>query len=176
MDTVNTRITPFPFPDHLAQFLSSQLTTDIEVIDGYDAKAIHIKNDRALCKMITRSLEKADRPIVVKNGITFYVSVSKNLRIKDKLCEEARFTDMFLSEESIREIIDVFESIFRLAMVSFVDGANFGNNYRKGKRNRAIYEFMKKFQLTNSTTAFDKYLQMYKREKKDCKSLLNKVN
>ncbi|ANW96733.1 hypothetical protein AXE80_10805 [Wenyingzhuangia fucanilytica] len=173
MNLEKTRITPFPFPDHLAQFLMSQLNTPVEYINGVQTKALHIKNDRILCKTIIRSLKKSDRPIVVKEGITLYVSFSKHVRRHDKACEEARFTDMYLPPEAITYITEFFETLFRLCLVNYIDGAKFGNDYKKGKHHKSINEFMKKYKLQNSPTAFEKYNQMYKRAKRTSKSIVN---
>lgn len=174
-----SQIIPFPLPEHLALFISHQLDTPIENIGKnleIKARAIHIKRKRPLGKMILRCLETSNKPVFVNEGFTLYISVSKNSRIHDKNIVPCRSTFVQLNEKEISDITDVFETLFRTSLVSFIDGASFGNYTKKREHSKfaAIVEFLKKYNLAHDDLAVERYRKLYDREKKACKHLINR--
>ncbi|MFI1771005.1 hypothetical protein [Thalassobellus citreus] len=170
-----SQIIPFPLPEHLCMFISEQLDTPIELIaNNVKAKALHIKNNRPFSKMILQCLETSNKPVKVKEGITFYIAVSKNIRRRNKKVVDCRSGFVNFSEKEIKDITDVFESLFRLSLVSYVDGAHFGNDFKKGKRYKAITEFLQKYNLASDDKAFQNYEKLFEREKKRSNKLVSK--
>lgn len=161
-----SHIIPFPLPEYLADFLSSQLNTQLQIInDSIIVKAMHIKRRSSFGKMILRCLEKSDRPVFVKKGLTIYITVSKNMRIHSKKLVEARGTFLKLPDESIIEIQEVLEDYFKAVLVSYVDGAHFGHDYKKGKRDQAIHNFLSLYNMNSKKSSFERFKRMYYREK-----------
>lgn len=170
-----SQIIPFPLPEHLSLFVSQQLDTPIETIsENLQAKALHIQRKRPLGKLILRCLKKTDKPVLVNDGFTLYISVSKNSRINDKKITECRFSFVTLDEDEIADIVDIFDTLFRTALVSYVDGARFGNNFKKGKMFAAIVQFLQKYNLAHDDLAVESFRQMYNREKKADKHLISR--
>lgn len=168
-------IVPFPLPEHLCLFISEQLTTPIETINnGVKAKAMHIKGTRPFAKMILRCLEPSNKPVLLTEGITFYISVSNFINRGDNKIVDCRYGFVDFTETEIQDIVDVFESLFRLSFVSYVDGAHFGNDLKKGKRYKAITEFLKKYNLAADDKAYESYQKLYHREKNRSKSMVLK--
>ena len=161
-----SHIIPFPLPDYLADFLSSQLNTPLQIINDHTiVKAMHIKRQSSFGKMILRCLEKSDRPVFVKKGLTIYITVSKYNRTNSKKLVEARGVFLELSHESIIEIQEVLEDYFKSVLVSYVDGAHFGADFKKGKRDKAIRNFLDQYQMDSDKSAFARFKRMYYREK-----------
>jgi len=178
MDLEKTRLSPFPFPKHLAQFLVNQLDSPVEDINGTQAKAIHIDRRRAIGKYIIKCLETSSRPIKVEKGITLYVATSYRVSANEKNAPDARYTDVFLSEKSINEIKEIFEDFMRAEFISFIDGVDFGNEYRKSKQGKfssGVYAFLEKYSIDNDGKSFDRFKKMYQRSKKQGNTPLNKV-
>jgi len=139
---------------------------------------MHITRNRPLGKFVLRCLEKTNKPLFIKNGITLYIKVSENNRVNDKKIVEARYTSVILSQSSINDIIEVFDSFFRAALIAYVNGAEFGNDYKKGKRNKAIYSFLEKYNMNCGKSSFEKIVKMYYREKQaetNAKVLINRL-
>lgn len=175
MSIDKSQIIPFPLPEHLCLFISEQLDTPIEIIgNNIKAKALHVKNTRPFGKMILRCLKKSHKPVLIKEGITFYISVSNLISRGDNKVVDARYSFVDFDETEINDIIDVFESLFRLSLVSYVDGAHFGNDFKKGKRYKAITEFLQKYNLVSNDKAFQNYEKLFEREKKRSNKLVIK--
>lgn len=161
-----THIIPFPLPEYLADFISNQLRTPLQIVDDHTrVKAMHISRRSSFGKMILRCLEKSDKEIFVRKGLTIFITVSQYNRIHSKKLVEARGTFLKLSDESVLEIQEVFKDYFEAVLVSFVDGAHFGNNYKKGKRDAAIRKFIKTYGIREEKSMFDRLKRMYYREK-----------
>ena len=170
-----SQIIPFPLPEYLAQFISAQLDTPIEIInDTIRAKAMHIRANTPLGKFILRCTEKTDKPTLVKKGLTMYITVSTHAGKHDGKMVEARGTFLTLTEEAIKDITDLFEATFKTQLVEFVDGVMYGNNFKKGKRNKAIATFLEKYNINPSKSDFERFKKMYYREKKQ-NNLSNKL-
>lgn len=166
---MNKQLIPFPLPEHLSEFVVSQMNSPVQVLDdGSKAKALHIKKNSEFGKMIQRCLRKANKP-AAKEGFTFYIAVSENARRRDKKIPDCRSTFMDIDEDEISEIISVFESWFKTCLVHFVDGAVFAHKFNgksKGIVHASITEFMEYYKISNSKTKFDAFVKHYQREKK----------
>jgi len=170
-----SQIIPFPLPEHLCLFISEQLDTPIETIgDNIKAKAMHITNNRPFAKMILRSLRPSTKPVFIKEGLTIYIAVSKNIRRGDKQIIECRSGYVNFGDAEIKDITDVFESLFRISLINFVEGAHFGNDFKKGKRYKAITEFLQKYNLAANDKAFQNYQKLFEREKNRSNKLISK--
>lgn len=171
-----SQIIPFPFPEYLSLYISSQLNSPIEKIGNdlnVNAKCLHVNRSRALGKMILRCLEETNKPQFISNGFTMYISASKNLRIDDKKITEGRSSFIRLSEIEIKDITDVFETLFRTEFVAFVSGAHFGNDYKKGKVFKAITAFLTKYNLDSDQSAVENFRKYYNRHKNTSKTLID---
>lgn len=172
-----SHIIPFPLPEYLADFISNQLHTPLQIInDSTIVKGMHIKLRSSFGKMILRSLERSERPVYIKKGLTLYITASKYNRTHSKKLVEARGTFLKLSDESITDIKEVFEDYFRAVLVSYVDGALFGNNFKKGKRDSAIREFLKNHNIYHDKNKFENFKRMYYREKEANKQFKDQIN
>ena len=171
-----SQIIPFPFPTHLALFIAAQLKSPIEKI-GADlnikAKCLHVNRSKALGKMILRCLEETNKPQFISRGLSMYISASKNLRIDDKKITEARSSFVHLSPTEIKDMTDVFETLFRTEFIAFVSGAHFGNDYKKGKIFKAITTFLTKYNLDSDKSAVENYRKYYNRHKNTSKTLID---
>lgn len=174
-----SQIIPFPLPEHLALFISQQLDTPIENIGEnleIKAKALHIQRKRPFGKMILRCLETTNKPVFINNGVSLYISVSKYSRINDKSVVPCRSNFLQLSKNEVEDIIDVFETFFRTSLVSFIDGASFGNYSKKRTYSKiaAIVEFLQKYNIAHDDLAVERYRKLYDREKKASKHLISR--
>lgn len=167
-----SQLVPFPLPEHLCIFISERLDSPIETIgDGIKAKALHVHRRMKFGRLILRAIEKTEIPIKVNQGFTMYISVSKYSRRRDANTVECRGSMLNISEEAINEITEVFEDLFRMCFVAFVDGSNFGVDYKKGQRKYAITKFLENYNLAADDLAFEKYIKYYQRLKKRGKTL-----
>lgn len=161
-----SHIIPFPLPEYLADFLANQLNTPLQIInDQTIVKAMHIKRRTSFGKMILRSLEQSEKPVFIKKGLTIYITVSKYNRTHSKKLVEARGTFLQLSNESIEDIKEVLDDYFRAIMVAYVDGAYFGHDFKKGKRDSAIRNFLQIHNISHDKNKFENLKRMYYREK-----------
>jgi len=170
-----SQIIPFPLPEHLCIFISEKLNTPIEIIgQGVQAKALHINRNRKLGKYILKCLEKSDYSKSVRQGFTMYITVSQNNRIHDKSLVPGRAHHLGLDAEAIKDITEFFEEDFRQSLVDFIDGSNFGVDYKKGFRKYALTTFLQKYNLAGDDSAFEKYKKHYQRQKTTGKVLIFK--
>lgn len=179
MKLTKHQIVPFPLPEHLASFISCQLDSPLEFIGSNlktPAKALHISRKRQLGKFVLRCLKSSNKPVFVSEGLTIYIAVSENLRIADKKMVECRYSFLQLDETEIDEITDVFETLFRTSLISFLDGAYFGNYSKKKDRGKyaAIIEFLNKYDMAHDDKAVERYRKLYDREKTSGKKLITK--
>lgn len=171
MNLENKKLVPFPFPPHLAQYLATQMDSPIEELaTGVKAKALHISSERVVGKFIIERLCKSEQPVKVEKGITLYVSVSNHANRHSDI-PEVKYKDQYLSESSIRYLIQFFEFNFRTNLVHFVEGVQFGCDYKKGKFKKGICRFFKKYNVDYDGKMFDRYEQHVKREFKKDKNI-----
>lgn len=167
---MNKQIIPFPLPEHLNEFVISQLDTPVQILeDGQEAKALHIRRNGEFGKLIHRCLKKSNKPKFVKEGFTMFLAVSNYAGDHDKNIAVGRHSFLELGEEEIKEIISVFDSWFKTCLVHFVDGAVFAHKFNgktKGIVHASIVEFMNYYKISNSKTLFATLVKFYDREKK----------
>ena len=172
MSLDKSQIIPFPLPEHLCLFISERLNTPIETIgDNIQVKALHVSSFRPSGKYILKCLEKANKPKAYSKGITMYISTSKYISTNNKNIVECRDSVIEISPKEISEITEVFEDMFRMCLVSFLDGSFFGSTFKKGKHKYALVEFLKKYNLGGCDKTFEKYKKYYSRVKKQGKIL-----
>ena len=173
MSLDKSQIVPFPLPEHLCIFISEKLNSPIETIsNGVKAKALHIHRKQKLGVLILRALEKTSRPVKVSQGFSMYISVSKYNSTNDKNIVESRGSFLEIPQDAISDIIDIFEDLFRMCLVSFIDGSNFGAAYKKGHRKYALTTFLEKYNLAGNDLMFEKYKKHYHRTQKRGKTLI----
>lgn len=167
---MNKQLIPFPLPEHLAEFVVSQMDTPVEELaDGSKAKALHIKRRSEFGKLIHRCLQKSNKPAFARKGFTMYIAVSNFSGDHDKKVAVGKSTFLDLDEEEIKEITSVFDSWFKTCLIHFVDGAVFAHKFNgktKGIVHASITEFMEYYKITNSNTLFGALVKLYQRHKK----------
>jgi len=179
MSIDKSQVIPFPLPEHLASFISHQIDSPISLIgpqNNIEAKALHISRKRPLGKFILRCLKPGNKPSFIDKGFSIYISVSKYTRSSDQKIVPCRYSFIEFDEAEINEIISVFETLFRTALISFLDGAQFGNSAKKKARGKfaSIIEFLQKYNLAHDDLAVERYRKLYDREKKADKQLLHR--
>ncbi len=141
----STQIIPFPLPPHLASYFAGQITTTPVEIGDKVAKPFLVDRSSEFGKFIYRCLTKSNRPKFAKKGYTFFIEVSKWVSVKDKMTEDARYSFIELKEEEIKEITEVFKSVFETALFNFVAGSRFAffkfTNKKRGYLKSSILEF-----------------------------------
>lgn len=168
-----SQIIPFPLPEHLCLFISERLNTPIETIgNNIQAKALHVRRNKKLGTLILRELEKSNTAVKVDHGFTMYISTSKYNGTNDFSIVESRSSFLNFSASGIKEIQDIFEDLFRMCLVAFIDGSNFGTNYKKGTRKYALTKFLQKYNLAHDDLAFERYKKYYQRQQKSGKTLV----
>ena len=176
---MNKQLIPFPLPEHLAEFVVSQMNSPVQVLeDGSPAKALHIKRHNEFGKLIHRCLKKSNRPAFAKEGFTMYIAVSNYAGDHDKKNVKGKYSFMDLEKEEIKEIISVFDSWFKTCLVHFIDGAVFAHRFNgktKGIVHASIVEFMNFYKISNSKTKFDAFVKHYQREKKAQRQQLQRL-
>jgi len=167
---LNKQLIPFPLPEHLNEFVISQMNTPVqELEDGSHTKALHIRRDSEFGKLIHRCLKKGNKPAFVKEGFTMYLAVSNYAGDHDKAVPGGKYSFLCLGEEEIKEIVSVFDTWFKTCLIHFVDGAVFAHTFNgktKGIVHASITEFMNYYKISNSKTKFDTFVKYYDREKK----------
>ena len=176
---MNKQLIPFPLPEHLSEFVVSQMNTPAELLeDGTKAKALHIRKNSEFGKMIQRCLRKSNKPAFVKEGFTVYIAISENARRRDKKAVDARSSFMDLDEEEIKEIISVFETWFKTCLFHFIDGAVFGHKFNgktKGIVHASIEQFMDYYKISHHKRYFEAFRKHYQREKKAQRQQLQRL-
>ena len=166
---MNKQLIPFPLPEHLAEFVVSQMDTPVEILeDGSKAKALHIKRRSEFGKLIHRCLRKSNKPAFAKKGFTMFIAVSNFAGDHDKEVAVGKYSFLDLGEEEIKEIISVFDSWFKTCLIHFVDGAVFAHKFNgktKGIVHASITEFMEFYKLSDSNTLFASLVKLYQRQK-----------
>lgn len=170
---------PFPLPEHLSQFVVSQLNTPVQELgDGHQAKALHIRRNGEFGKLIHRCLKKSNKPAFVREGFTMYIAVSNLAGDHDKAVPVGKYSFLTLGEEEIKEIISVFDSWFKTSLVYFVDGAVFAHKFNgktKGIVHASITQFMEYHKISDSKTLFATLVKFYDREKKANRQQLQRL-
>lgn len=165
----NHQLIPFPFPEYLAEFISSQLEGSIETMDNGDqAKSLHISRNSEFGKFIYRCLKRSNKPTFAKKGYTMYIRVSSFAGITDKNVEDGRYSFLDLDDREIKEIISVFKSWFKTCLVHYVDGAKFAHGFhgkQKGIVHAAILDFMCIYKISQSKSHFESFVKHYNRNK-----------
>lgn len=176
---MNKQIIPFPLPEHLSEFVVSQMNTPVQLLDdGSKAKALHIKRNSEFGKLIHRCLRKSNKPAFAKEGFTMYIAVSDNSSRWDNKVPDGRSSFLDLEDAEIKEITSVFDSWFKTCLVHFIDGAVFAHNFNgktKGIVHASITEFMDFYKISNSKTKFDAFVKHYQREKKAKRQQLQRL-
>lgn len=167
---MNKQLIPFPLPEHLSEFVASQMDSPVEILeDGTKAKALHIKRKGGFGKLIHRSLKKSNRPAFAEKGFTMYIAVSNRAGDQDKNVVAGKYSFLELGKEEISEIIAVFDSWFKTCLVHFVDGAVFAHKFNgksKGIVHASITQFMEYYKISDSKTLFAALVKFYDREKR----------
>lgn len=164
----NKHIIPFPLPEHLFIFISERLSSPVKCLDEQlNIKYFYIKNKRSLSKYILKHLEFSCSKPVISNSERC-ISFSDTIRVQDKTLVEGRFEYLFFSNNSIAEMTNFFEELFRESLIDFITGSNFGASYKKGPRRFALVTFLEKYNLHGDKLAFEKYKKHYERYKKRC--------
>ena len=171
---MSREIISFPFKPHLARFLFEQLTTSTRSLGYSKLKPMDINLSSNLGKLIRRLLEKSYTKIKVDEGFTIWVSVPSQVWGKNDM-PDGRSSFLSLSEESAQIISDLFESIFRQNLVSFVDGGVAATDNERGVVISQIRLFMQKYKLIEEDLTEEMYRKMYYRDKKQSKTLIDKV-
>gem|GEM_PF-6555983 len=176
---MNKQIIPFPLPEHLSEFVVSQMNTPVQLLDdGSKAKALHIKRNSEFGKLIHRCLRKSNKPAFAKEGFTMYIAVSNFSANNDKKVACGRYSYLELQAEEIKEIISVFDSWFKTCLVHFIDGAVFAHKFNgksKGIIHASITEFMEFYKISDSKTKFSAFVKHYQREKKARRQQLQRL-
>lgn len=138
--------------------------------DGSKAQVLHIKCSNAFGKMIHRCLKKSNKPAFNKNEtFPFYIAVSNHAGDHDKKVKAGKYSFLELDEKEIKDIINIFDSWFKVCLVQFVDGAEFAHKFNgktKGIIHASITQFMEFYKISYSKTLFDALVKHHQREKK----------
>ena len=171
---MSREIISFPFKPHLARFLFEQLTTSTRSLGYSKLKPMHIDLSSNLGRLIRRLLEKSYKKVKVDQGFTIWVSVPSQVW-GNKDMPDGRSSFLSLNEESAEIISELFESMFRQNLTSFIDGGVAATYNKRGIVINQIRLFMQKYKLIEEDLTEEMYRKMYYREKKQSKTLLDKV-
>lgn len=176
---MSKQLIPFPLPKHLAEFVISQMNTPVENLNnGTQAKVLHIKRRNGFGKLIHRSLNKSNKPTFAKTGFDMYIAVSNHAGNNDKKIIPGKYSFLDLDEVEIKDIIEIFDTWFKVCLVQFLDGAVFAHKFNgktKGIIHASINEFMEYYKITYSSTLFATLVKHYQREKKSKRQQLQRL-
>ncbi|WP_445458418.1 hypothetical protein [Flavobacterium sp. HNIBRBA15423] len=165
---------PVKIRDHLIPFLFQEMEGTTASYDGQKVKMVRLLPSSSLANYLYSQIgyEKKNNHFPNDNFL-IYLSIEKKtsfiysgtIYIDKKGVKE----ELYLPLEKIREINNLLEDIFRISMVSFIDGVK----YAKIPMAKGIIAFIEKYNLDEYGFENETIRKMYYKQKK--KSLLSRV-
>ncbi|WP_378186880.1 hypothetical protein ACE939_00845 [Aquimarina sp. W85] len=169
----NRQILPFPLPQYLATYFGNKLNTKEHLLsNGSLAKPFYVDMFSPFGIFVYEKLSKANKPEVLKKGMTFFIEVSLTAGSNFKNVVEGRYALMGLDENAIKEIELRFKAAFERELLAYVAGAESQHEVslkreRTGKRCTENYRVrtraIKRFCEKNNVLYTDKNLEAWKK-------------
>lgn len=176
---MNSNIVPLNLRPHLVSFLMKEMPGESKGFAGYRCTVFNIPTYSFAGSFLLEKLEKIDYPVKNIQSFSMYLDVKATSRkryvSKGKFykVESMGRSFVYLPEEFVESINNIFEQQFRLAFYHFVD-ARLDN---KGLISKTIVEFIDKYDLFECNISQMQLRQLYYKLKKEglCFSLNNNL-
>lgn len=176
---MSSNIIPLRLRPHLVSFLMKEMKGEGKSFAGYKCKVLNVPAYSFIGSFLLEHLEKIDYP--VKNIETFNIFLDVAATSRKRYVSKGNFykieslgkSFVYLPEEFVETINNIFEQQFRNSFFNFVD-ARAENN---GPVTQAILSFIDKYDLFEANVTQIQLRQLYYRMKEEglCFSLQNKL-
>lgn len=175
----NSNVVPLTLRPHLVSFLLKEMIGEERTYAGYKCKIIDIPRRSYIYNFLLEKIEKTDYPLKNISAFNIYLDVKAKSRkrfiAKGKFFQEETMgrSFVYLPQEYMEEVNDLFEHIFRNTFYSYVT-AKAENNEAVTS---AILSFIDKYELFEAHVSQPQLRQLYYRIKASgiCASLQGKL-
>ncbi len=176
----NSNVVPLTLRPHLVSFLLKEMVGEVRTYANYKCKIIDIPRRSYIYNFLLQKIEKTDYHSR-KNISSFNIYLDVKARSRKRFIAKGKFYQeetmgrnfVYLPEEHMEEVNDLFESIFRNTFYSYVT-AKAENNVAVTS---AILSFIDKYDLFEAHISQPQLRQLYYRIKESgiCASLQGKL-
>lgn len=176
---MNSNIIPLRLRPHLVSFLMKEMQGESKNFASYRCKVLNISCYSFVGSFLLDHLEKIDYP--VKNIETFNIFLDVKATSRKRFVSEGKFykieglgkSFVYLPEEYVQTVNNIFEQQFRNSFFHYVDG----RVENKTLVTQAILAFIDKYDLFEANITQPQLRQLYYRMKEDglCFSLQNNL-
>lgn len=176
---MNSNIVPLRLRPHLVSFLMKEMQGESKTFAGYRCKVLNVPGYSFVGSFLLDHLEKINYPI--KNIETFNIFLDVKATSRKRFISEGKFykveslgkSFVYLPEEFVQTVNNIFEQQFRNSFFNYVD-ARVEN---KSLVTQAILGFIEKYDLFEANVTQPQLRKMYYRMKEDglCFSLQNNL-
>lgn len=166
-----SQVIPVKIKPYLVPFFYKEFQGEEALFFGIRVKAVKVKTDNSLGKIIRLMCVKADKPLRDKENFNIFLKINdqENNRFGQIYrCHSGRNSFLMLPEEGVTLINDYLEDIFKTSFIHYIDAYKTSSD---NSVNNAIYEFMTKYELLDEGLDPESLRRNYYRWSKDEKRL-----